>query len=135
MPRPIDLDSLAVVVRGELGEDTPIYVFGSCARGDTHEASDLDLAVLPAQPLAPMHGWALQERLASLAGRDVDLVDLRSASAVLRVRVLDEGRLVHEGDRHTREAFEMFALADYARLNEERAAILADIRTRGRIHG
>ena len=62
-----------------------------------------------------------------LAGRDVDLVDLRQASTVLRVQILRDARMLLDADAAERARFEATALSAYARLNEERKQILADV--------
>jgi predicted nucleotidyltransferase len=111
-----------------------VYLFGSSETGDTHAASDLDLAVLSSSRLEPMVRWELQGDLAARAGRSVDLVDLRSASAVMRMQVVSTGRLLLSIDPAEVDRFEMFVYADYCRLNEERRAILDDVKRRGRIH-
>jgi hypothetical protein len=49
-------------------------------------------------------------RLAILLGKDVDLVDLRQASTVMRVQVLATGRLLLEADRRQRQELEAVAL-------------------------
>ena len=112
-------------------------LFGSLARpADEQRAdSDIDLAVLLPSRIPELERWALQEQLAVIAGRNVDLIDLRAASAVMKVQVLDGGVLLYEGVRAEREAFEALALSDYARLNEERRGILDDVRRLGSIHG
>lgn len=79
--------------------------------------------------------FELQERLAALLHADVDLVDLTRASSVLRVQVLEHGSVLYDGDPAARALFEATALASYARLNEERAGILDDVRRTGRVHG
>ena len=112
-----------------------VYLFGSVARGDDHPESDVDVAVLASRPLDAVLRWELQERLAVALGRDVDLVDLRAASAVLRVRVLAVATLLWTSGGAGRESFEAFALADYARLNEERRGILDDVARLGTVHG
>jgi uncharacterized protein len=67
--------------------------------------------------------------------RDVDLVDLHSASTVMRMQILSTGTcLIAEGEG-ARRAFEMYAYSDYARLNEERREILKGITTRGLVYG
>ena len=65
---------------------------------------------------------------------DVDLVDLRSASTVLRVEVVAHGRVLHEADSTVRETFEATVLAAYARLNESRRELLRDAIARGRVY-
>lgn len=111
-----------------------LYCFGSVADGASRPDSDVDLAALAATPLGPLDRWRLQEELAALLGRDVDLVDLRAASAVMRVQVLAHDTLLIDRDPIARAWFEMLALSDYARLNEERRAILADVKDRGRVY-
>ncbi len=110
-----------------------VYVFGSLAAGTLTADSDVDLAVLAPQPLAGEARWHLAQSLAIGLGRDVDLVDLRQASTLMRVQVLGSGQLLLELDRGARQEFEAVALAAYARLNEERRGIIDDIRARGSV--
>lgn len=112
-----------------------VYLFGSHAVGQAGADSDLDLAVLAARPLDPLERWEVQESVAGLIGCDVDLVDLRAASDVLRAQVLAHGRVVFDADPPARQAFEAYALSSYALLNEERALILDDVRKRGYVYG
>lgn len=112
-----------------------VYLFGSHAAGVATPASDLDLAVLAARPLGAVERFDVQERLAALAGCDIDLVDLRSASTVMQARVVSTGRVVRDADPGERARFETFAYSSYALLNEERAGILADIAARGTVYG
>lgn len=112
-----------------------IYLFGSRARGQQTPASDFDIAVLAAEPLPPVARFDLQEALASKLHISVDLVDLRSASTVMRVQVVDGGRLLYERSAFRRELFEATALSAYARLNEERRGIIDDVKMRGTVHG
>ena len=71
-------------------------MFGSVARGDADETSDLDLLyeLAPGSKL----GWEiedLQDELSELFGRQVDLVSKRALHEKLRRDVLVEGRLVY----------------------------------------
>jgi hypothetical protein len=77
----------------------------------------------------------LQERIASRLHCSVDLVDLRTASTVMRVQVLEHGTILYDRRTGRRQAFEATALSAYARLNEERRGIIDDIRQRGSVHG
>jgi predicted nucleotidyltransferase len=97
-----------------------VYVFGSTVTGGERPASDLDLAFLAARSPSADETFSAAQELASLAGRDVDLVDLARASTVLRAEVVGTGRKIHEADPLRVGEFEMTALSDYARLNEER---------------
>ena len=112
-----------------------IYLFGSQARKDAAPDGDVDLALLSQSKLDGRFRWTLQEELAAIAHRDVDLVDLRQASTVMRVQVLRDGIVLLDAQPRLRAAFEMTALSAYARLNEERRGILDDALARGQIHG
>lgn len=129
-----DLAPLLAVLAEAVPDAAAVYAFGSAARGEATAESDLDLAVLAPAPLDALARFDLQERLAGLAGRDVDLVDLLAASTVMQAQIVATGTVVAERDRSARLAFEMRALSAYAMLNEERAGLLADIAARGRVH-
>jgi predicted nucleotidyltransferase len=112
-----------------------IYLFGSWGTDAQRPESDIDLAVLPSQPIDPVHRWELAQTLASTVGRDVDLVDLLSASTVLRMQVVAHGERIYCSDVDKVEQFENIVFSSYAKLNEERRDILADVRQRGNIYG
>lgn len=129
-----DLAPLIVALDGAVPGLVAVYAFGSAARGQTTPESDLDLAVLAGAPLDPLARFDLQERLAVLAGRDVDLVDLRAASTVMQAQIVHTGSVVRDADPPARAAFETRVFSAYAMLNEERAGLLDDIAARGRVH-
>jgi predicted nucleotidyltransferase len=112
-----------------------IYCFGSWGTEAERPDSDIDIAVLPLHALAPVHSWELAQKLASLAGRSVDLVDLLRASTVLRMQVVAYGERLYSSDVEGVEQFEDTVFSSYVRLNEERREILADVRQRGSIYG
>ena len=112
-----------------------VYLFGSAAQGTQAPESDLDLAILAKEPLPETLRWELQERLAGLVRRDVDLVDLRSATTVMRAQVFSSDILLFESDPNERGFFEMVALSMYADLNETRAGIVGDAIERGTVYG
>ena len=129
-------DALIIeTLRGALPEVVAIYRFGSTATGQAGNESDVDIAVLPAAPLEPSFRWDLQERLAVALHRPVDLVDLLQASTVMRMQVLESAILLFERDPASRLRFETAACSGYARLNEERRAILDQVRREGTVYG
>lgn len=83
----------------------------------------------------PYYRFLLREDLALALGRNVDLVDLRAASTVLRAQAVSTGRVVLDAEPAARAAFEVFVYSSYALLNEERAGILDDIAARARVYG
>jgi predicted nucleotidyltransferase len=127
-------DSLVATVSDRIPGLAAVYLFGSRAREDAGPDSDIDLAVLTLDNLDPVERWKLQEDLAARAHQNVDLVDLRRASTVMRVQVLRDGRLLADVQPSVRASFEATALSAYARLNEERREILNDIAARGRVY-
>jgi predicted nucleotidyltransferase len=122
-----------------LGREMPplvaVYAFGSAGTDAERDDSDIDLAFLAESAVDPVRVFDVAGKLASILGRDVDLVDLWRASTVMRAQVVSRGICILDGDRSARQRFEVHTYSSYARLNEERAGILADIQSRGRIHG
>jgi predicted nucleotidyltransferase len=129
------LQSIAKRIQENLPDVLSVYVFGSVAKGKTNIESDLDMAVLSSDVLPVIDVWQLAQELAKDAGMDVDLIDLRSASAVMRMQVISEGKRLICNDEDACAVFEDFVFSDYARLNEERADILSDIQQRGTVYG
>ena len=66
-----------------------VWVFGSLARGDARETSDVDLAV---EGLAPERYFSALADLMALFGGPVDLVRIEEASPSLTQRIRDEGQ-------------------------------------------
>ncbi len=95
----------------------------------------MDLAVLARDPIPNLRRFELTQELAVQLHRDVDLVDLRNASTVMRMQVLSTGMCLDTQDESARREFEMYAYSDYARLNEERREILKRISTSGLVYG
>ncbi|MDY0269228.1 type VII toxin-antitoxin system MntA family adenylyltransferase antitoxin [Trichloromonas sp.] len=112
-----------------------IYRFGSWRTEAERPASDIDLAILPAAPLDNVRRWEVAQQLATLAGRNVDLVDLLAASTVLRMQVVGHGVCLFRADENAVATFEDMVFSAYCRFNLERRDILEDIRRRGSVYG
>lgn len=111
-----------------------VYRFGSTVGDQSRADSDVDIAFLAAEEIDPLARFNLQERLAQQIGRDVDLVDLRSASTVMRMQVISTGRVLAVNDSQAHDQFADLTFSSYARLNEERRAILEQVQREGRVH-
>lgn len=87
------LEELRQMVLDALGDyDAEVWLFGSCARGDIRQSSDIDVAILAHDELP--HGFfgELQADIEdSTIPYDVDLVDLRHAAPALIEEVRREG--------------------------------------------
>lgn len=108
-----------------------IYVYGSFARGDEWPNSDVDLAVLlpPDKQIQDLLGLVSEVSLRTQ--RDVDLVDLRKVSDVLRREVFEDGRTLFISQPDAVLAWEASAMSRYARHREEIRDILEDFRRTG----
>jgi len=130
-----NLEALVAKITNALPQVKAVYVFGSVAKGLVRGESDLDLAILTKEKIETVKLWLLAQELSTMVGCDVDLLDLRAASAVMRMQVIGQGRRLFCADLGMCEGFEDFVFSDYARLNEERAAILADMQDNGAVYG
>ena len=81
------------MVLAALGEhDAAVWLFGSCARGDVRQHSDIDIAILPRDELPSTFFAVLAADIEeSTIPYDVALVDLRSADPALVAEVRREG--------------------------------------------
>ena len=111
-----------------------LYRFGSQAKGTARPASDIDLAILSRDPIPNLRRFELAQELAIRLHRDVDLVDLRTASTVMRMQVISTGECLFTVNDRLQGEFEDLVYSTYARLNEERREILNDIRARGSVY-
>ena len=128
------LDSILKLIRDNVPQTQGVYIYGSVARNQENASSDIDLAVLAANPLPGQARFELAQKIAQTAGRDVDLVDLRSVSTVFQFEILTGGERLAAFEPAACDHFETLVYTSYARLNEERKGILDDIQKRGKIY-
>jgi len=100
-----------------------IYLFGSQASNQTFKNSDIDLAVLTANKIPLVERWELQQKLAEELNKDVDLVDLLSASTVLKNEIIIKGLCLFDPQNYKLK-FEMQVMSMYQHLNDERSEIM-----------
>ncbi|HET7370402.1 MAG TPA: nucleotidyltransferase domain-containing protein [Gammaproteobacteria bacterium] len=112
-----------------------VYRFGSYGTDAMRPDSDIDLGLFAERPLDPVQLFDLAGELATLAHREVDLVDLITCSTVMRAQIIATGERLLCRDEFRCENFADTAFSRYAHLNEARRGILADIQTRGAVHG
>ncbi len=102
---------------------TLVYLFGSRADGSNTIKSDYDVAILTSQPLDNYQRFTIAQELAIKLDCDVDLVDLRQASTVLKMQVASTGRLLF-GEKIEDDTFSAAAYSMYAHLQEQRRDVV-----------
>jgi predicted nucleotidyltransferase len=110
------IEATRTALQSRAGELTAAYLFGSVARGTASGHSDIDLGLLfiraPEAGLEAL-GFDIAYALELSLKRVVDLVVLNRASPDLVHRVLRDGVLLLETDRHARVEFEVRSRAQY----------------------
>ncbi|MBV8088392.1 MAG: nucleotidyltransferase domain-containing protein [Alphaproteobacteria bacterium] len=87
------IEELRRMVLAALGEhDAEVWLFGSCARGEVLQHSDIDIAILPRDEVPSGFFSVLRETVEeSSIPYEVDIVDLRRAAPSLLDEVRREG--------------------------------------------
>ncbi len=125
---------LVAAIRARFAQVIAIYAFGSQVAGTADADSDLDLAVLVAGYADPLLLWDLSGALADIAGRPVDLLDMRAASTVMQYQVLMTGTRLWSAGLEA-GLFECYVLSEKTALDTARGPLLADIQASGKVHG
>lgn len=114
-----------------------IIVFGSFAKGTQRNDSDLDLAFYPEDRTNPPTSYQLfmiAQELAEKIKREVDLVNLQTASTVFGAQIFHTGEVLYMNDQMVFEQQRMTTLSMYIKLNEERKEVLDRIYESGSIY-
>lgn len=91
-----------------------LYVFGSYAKGNNNQNSDIDIAVLLDDSYSAVDKLNLIGDLTLIFKRDdIDLVILNTANPVLRHQIIKYGKIVYEENQDTRVFFEVKVLSEY----------------------
>lgn len=81
-----------MILRALEGHDAAAWLFGSCARDEVKQHSDIDIAILPRDELSRNFFALLADEIEeSTIPYDVELVDLRHADPALVEEVQREG--------------------------------------------
>ena len=112
-----------------------IILFGSFAKGTSRLDSDIDLAYFSKEQLSSYERFLLIGQLAEIAGREVDLVDLKQIDTVFTMQIFSQGQPIYIQDENEFTRQKMRAYSMYATLNEQRAGVIERIKERGSVFG
>lgn len=90
---PLDMTKLIDICR--TNDVVMLGVFGSVARGEATEASDIDLLVRFAKPKSLLTLVQLEQQMTDALGKPVDLLTEGALSPYLRDRILGDLRVVY----------------------------------------
>lgn len=112
-----------------------IYLFGSFARGEGREDSDIDIAIYSNEIISDYDLFIMASNLSFEVHRDVQIINFKKASTVFKAQIIGNYELLYEKDEVFRSNFEIRALKEYCKLNEEREEILNRIESEGKVYG
>lgn len=103
-----------------LSHEKPImaaYLFGSTAKGNATEKSDIDLGIILKDDFDLLANYdyklRLMGELKELIGKTVDIVFIKRADPILQYEIRKHGKLIFERDRRQRIAYEVLARKKY----------------------
>ncbi|MCX8097817.1 MAG: nucleotidyltransferase domain-containing protein [Casimicrobiaceae bacterium] len=131
----VEREPIVAWLRERLPELEAIYLFGSAVRGPWRPDSDLDLAIDAGRPLEPAVRYELALELGVAMNRDVDLIDMQRANAVLRREILTTGERLYVRDRARQDALEAAMLTEYLDFAFIRQKHLEAILADGQVYG
>ncbi len=101
-----------------------VYIFGSYAKGEATQSSDVDIAVYSLKDYDSFDFFLKAQNISKRIKREVDLVQLKQSSTVFQKEVIENGKVIFEKSAIEREKFELLVFKKYSRLNEERKKII-----------
>lgn len=112
-----------------------IYLFGSFAKGEGREDSDIDIAIYSDEEINAYDLFIISNKLSFEVKRDVQIVDLKDKDTVFASQIVGNREELYCEDETLRANYNTRVFKDYAKLNEERKVVLDAIERDGRIYG
>lgn len=112
-----------------------IYLFGSFARGEGREDSDIDIALFSIEKLNSYDLFVLANHLSFKLKRDVQIIDLKSITTVFAAQIVSNKEILYSNSEENSSKYDVKILKEYAKLNEERDIVLKRIKKDGKIYG
>ncbi len=123
------IDSLRRSVQQVLPKCRAAWVFGSLARGQFRANSDIDLAVdfFESDDLLRLEAM---RQLASIFGRDVDLLDFKKISTVMQYQILTTGQELFSRDPVQTLNYNTFVQSEYQNIQRWRKPMMQALSSR-----
>jgi uncharacterized protein len=112
-----------------------IYLFGSFARGEGREDSDIDLAIYTDDIINGYDLMMLASNLSFEVKRDVQIVHLKDINTVFAAEIVGTREILYSEDEALMVNYNTRIFKEYAKLNEERKIVLDAIEKDGKIYG
>lgn len=112
-----------------------IYLFGSFARGEAREDSDIDIALFSIEKVNSYELFVLANHLSFELKRDVQIIDLKSITTVFAAQIVSNKEILYSNSEENSSKYDVKILKEYAKLNEERDIVLKRIKKDGKIYG
>ncbi|WAM34950.1 type VII toxin-antitoxin system MntA family adenylyltransferase antitoxin [Caldicellulosiruptor morganii] len=104
-----------------------VILFGSIIKENFRPDSDIDIAYFSDIDIDNYERFLIAQELANILNRDVDLIDLKKASAVFKTQIISTGEVIFCSDETRKMYFFMRTYKEYALLNEEREVVLKSL--------
>lgn len=108
-----------------------IYLFGSAARGELRDESDIDIAVIGNFDFNTKLDYILE--LQDLLEKEIDFVNLEKVDTVFQAEIVSTGKCIYYKNENYKQELEMKILSKYLKLEEDREIILKSIYERGSV--
>jgi uncharacterized protein len=112
-----------------------IVLFGSTTQKRERKESDIDIGFLSDTSFSSYETFMIAQELANSLDRDIDLINLATASTVLQAQIINTGEVLYCEDEKRWMEFKIKVLKMYAKLNEERKVVLESIKKSGMVYG
>ena len=112
-----------------------IYLFGSFAKGEGREDSDIDLAIYTEEVIDGYTLLIAANHLSFEVNKDVQIVHLKDISTVFAAQIVGTREVLYCEDEKLMAYYNTKTFKNYAKLNEERKWVLERIEREGKIYG
>src|SRR5699024_4669410 len=90
-----------------------IYIFGSFAKGEGREDSDIDLAIYTDEVIDPYRIFVAAGNLSFEVKRDVQIIDLKDISTVFAAQIVGTKEVLYCEDEYRMANYDIRAFKDY----------------------